>query len=245
VIGLVGCHPPPVPPSSLVYAIPNHTDKALAVVIAHDNADEHEPQSVPVEVVRRAMQASSFFSEEDTGELAQPIADALPQMTEEEYVRVVAWEANQPRYYYVYIRGGKLRMYFQRGSHVIEQHETTIPAATVALGPSPTPPAPPVDGPAPPPVDEPAPPPADGPAVGPAPVDPPAAGPAPAATPSSRPARPRSAVARRPAASGDRPPRLSEGQVRDKLRGLDQLRDRKLVSQVEYRQKRQEILNRL
>ncbi|HUH02942.1 MAG TPA: hypothetical protein VML75_13185 [Kofleriaceae bacterium] len=214
---------------AVVYILDTETDEVVSVV-EEPGLEEHEPTPVSRIFVSRAMMASSFFQDEDIDEIAEPIALTLEEMEPGERIRIVAWQGDGARLYYLHIRNGKLRMVFRRGANIIATYEAKVPAEVVAI-------AEPV-------------------------VDEPPGGSPPATDPAPDPGEPAGSDTRTAVAENDSEPKqrkrrvikqrkvstqpkLSEGEARTKLSQLQSMLERELITRVEYRDKRREVLERL
>jgi hypothetical protein len=203
----------------VVGLVDSESDKAIQVV-SDERLAPHEPRQVPEAAVAAALLASGMFLDDDARTLATPIAAHLPTMQPDEALRIVAWSSNAPRYYYVYIHNAKLQVTYYAGSMHADDYAAVLPSEVT-----------PIKAP-----DEPKPDPQQ-PIVVPAPA--PDAGvvatapPAPAPTVHHKHAAP----------AGYRP--LSEDEARQKMRELEEAATAGLINQIEYKQKRKEILARL
>jgi len=168
-----------------------------------------------------------MFLDDDARTLAEPIAKHLPTMETDEAVRIVGWAADAPRYYYIVIHKGRLQIVYFAGSHRTDDYSAVIPTE-----------AKPIEAPkvAPPPVPE-----------TPTPTAPPPPPPAPPdagadAIAKAPPPGPKPRV-HRPAPPAYQP--ITEAEARRQLRELDEAMQAGLISEVEHRTKRKEILARL
>lgn len=215
---------------TVMYILDTETDEVVSVV-EEPGLEEHEPTPVSRTFVSRAMMASSFFQDEDIDEIAEPIAVTLEEMKPDERIRIVAWQDDGARLYYLHVRNGKLRMVFRRGANIIATYEARVPAEVVAIA------APVSDGPQP--------------GGGPPATD---TGPnseentggetrtAVAETKSDPKPKRRRVIKQRKVSNQ---PKLSEGEARTKLSQLQTMLERDLITRIEYRDKRREVLERL
>jgi hypothetical protein len=209
----------------VIAIVQTDSDKAVQVV-ADERIADHEAAAVSPTTVAQALIGSGQFLDEDARSLAAPIARHLATMHADEAVRIVGWAADAPRYYYVVIHGGRLRVISYLGAQHTDDYAAVIPSEVVAIA---TPPPPPT------PIAPEAPPDAAPPAV----LDAPPA----AAPPAPAPARARTVRVSHPPAAGYQP--ISEAEARKRIADIDSAAQAGLITPVEYRTKRKEILARL
>jgi hypothetical protein len=197
------------------------SDKAIQVV-SDERMRPHEPRAVPTSSVAAALIASGMFLDDDARVLAEPIAHRLETMQPEEAIRIVAWAANAPRFYYVLIHSNRLQIIYYAGSTQSDSYSAALPTNAVAIV---------------------APPKAE-PEQQPTPVTQPDAG---SATP---PAAPATTHVAKSTPRPKRKPNptlqpLTESEARRKIKELDEALAAGLITQTEVKSRRREILARL
>lgn len=214
------------PPSIFVRTIDTDSEKAVAVV-TDPRFDEHQARAIDVASFRLALMNSGLFTDEDVTTLSAPIAAAMTEMSGPEKVRVLAWAHDGIRRYYFYLHGETLHVVYYRGDVELDRHRSVVRShSTTAALPS-----------------------------TPAPVGTQAAAPreTPAAsTTAAVPAKTPRTSAPTPTATPDRArtevalaSRLSENEVREKIRELRSLQEQGLITGDECKRKVKDTLNRL
>jgi hypothetical protein len=202
----------------VVSLVDSDSDKAIQIV-SDDRLAPHEPRAVSESAVAAGLLASGMFLEDDARVLAGPISKHMSTMEPDEALRIVAWAADAPRYYYVIVHNGKLQITYYAGSTRSEDFSAVIPTEATPIV-APVEPKHPVE-----PVVTPPPPPDAG-------VDLVAKAP-------PAPAKKRHHVA--PAGYEA----ITEAEARRRMKELDEAVAAGLITQNEHKTKRKEILARL
>lgn len=225
-VAAIACRPAVVSIGTRVRTITTaHSGKVLVVYRAKGFVTES--RHVPETVVVQAMRASSMFFEEDVRSLAPNIAGGLVKLEQDE--RIVVETSDTAIHFFV--ASNELQVVGFRKGQEISRHASPIPSPAVKTELTSKPHAEP----------KPVPPP-----EAPAPVAPPqvvVSTPQPALPPTTtKPAAPPKPVVKA------RPPpgrRLTEQEIRMKLDELERLRSKDLITDDEYRQKRNALLDQL
>lgn len=213
---------PPVYHPDVIAIVDTDSDKAIQIVY-DERMHAHEARAVPASAVAAALLASGQFLDDDVRALADPIARHLETMQPEEALRIVGWAADAPRYYYVLIHNNRLQIIYYAGSTQSDSYSAALPTDAVSIVAPPEPNKPETPQPEIPPD---------------AGVQVPPTGPAQVADAQPRPKRKRAPVA-------NALPLLTEAEARRKIRELDEALTAGLITQVELKSRRKEILARL
>lgn len=207
----------------VVSLVDSDSDKAIQIVV-DDRMREHEPRAVSTSAVAGALLGSGMFLDDDARVLAEPIARHLATMQPEESIRIVAWAADAPRFYFLLIRGGRLQIIYYAGATHSDSYSAALATDAVAI-------AAPVDKP---PNTQPDPVPVNDGSQATPPAQPAAATSVAKTTP--RPKRQRTSSNMQP---------ISETEARRRIRELDEALAAGLITQPELKVRRKEILARL